>query len=381
MAADTIRHRWTCSGRVADRVGIKQQIIEYALQAGNELLAERGLFPHPACTQPLPRQGMLLKTFGVDGVGKDASELSFDGPIAIDGSCFPHPCRDLWRAGWAVLQFDQEGHVVKGIAGNVPAELPQTSVSGEYCAAAAFLEKSPHRGAVALSDCANVIRDWHKLSLQQRLSPSKVTGGIWKHVLAFSASPLTHEFQKVKAHQSSNGSFAHLPAEDRPAAQANDHADAHAKNAALELHPPLQSQDQARQQWDRATEVAIALATMATRWEQEPKLPRLPAPPRPPPTPAAASASSSTSAVHVFHQKILEHNRCLPKPHKLVSTEGLLWCRFCGSFGESRAVNLLKPTGCTGLPTSSGQRSRLKLLLAGRHPRTGEQLRAVSWDW
>ena len=388
MASDTILHRWSCPGRAADRIGIPQHVVDYALQEGNELLAERGLFAHPALYQPHPKQGMQLKTFGFEGLGKDAADITFDGPVAVDGSCFPHPCRDLWRAGWAVLQYDAEGNVVKGISGNVPAELPQTSVSGEYCAAAAYLEKAV-QGTTAISDCANVVADWNGKSTRQRMAPTKVVGGIWKHCLAFSASPATHTIVKVKAHQSSQGGFSHLPPAERTAARANDHADHFAKDAAGDLHPPLQNKEDHKKTWDSAYGVAVALGKMAARWEQEPKLPRLPAEQSASAigsvssssNAAASSASSLATPCQIFHQKVRDFNRGLLKPHSLMTTDTLIWCRCCGAFGEERAINLLRPAGCRGEPENSGQRSRLKLLLDNRHPKSGNRLKDCPWAW
>ena len=181
---DTIRHRWVCPGRADAREGIKQETIDYALRDGNELLAERGLVHHPASIQPLPKSGLHYLTFGYYGEGKKEEDIVFSGEVAMGGSCFPHPCKDLWRAGWSVLEFDERGDILRGIMGNVPAELPQTSVSGEYCAAAAFLEKS-RAGAVGHSDCANVVKDWEAGDRRANLRPDKATAGFWKHCCAF----------------------------------------------------------------------------------------------------------------------------------------------------------------------------------------------------
>ena len=72
------------------------------------------------------------------------------------------------------MEFNEKGEVLQGILGNVPAELPQTSASGELCAAAVFLEKA-RRGAEGFSDCAAVAA-YRKADLGKRLGPNRVAG-------------------------------------------------------------------------------------------------------------------------------------------------------------------------------------------------------------
>ena len=79
------------------------------------------------------------------------------------------------------MELDEKEDVLQGIMGNVPAELPQTSISGGYCAAAVFLEKAKN-GTEGHSDCAAVVKDW-KADLGERLKPNRVAGGILETLL------------------------------------------------------------------------------------------------------------------------------------------------------------------------------------------------------
>ena len=362
MHPETIRHRWVCPGRADAREGIKQETIDYALRDGNELLAERGLVHHPASIQPLPKSGLHYLTFGYYGEGKKEEDIVFSGEVAMDGSCFPHPCKDLWRAGWSVLEFDERGDILRGIMGNVPAELPQTSVSGEYCAAAAFLEKS-RAGAVGHSDCANVVKDWEAGDRRANLRPDKATAGFWKHCCAFGASPSSHPICKVKAHQDEHQAEGPRA---KQLARANASADTYAKEAARDLHPVLKEDDS----FAKATEVAIALAKMAAKWEQAPRLARVQSV-RPAGVPRdVLTRSIPSTRAAACRLKVFQFNNTLARPHRLKISDDVVWCLHCGSFGEGKAVNLLRPSGCPGAPQSNGQKARLKHLRAGRHPKT-----------
>ena len=43
-----------------------------------------------------------------------------------DGASFPHPVRELTRAGWAAVSMDRDGNVLAKISGPVHRPLPQT---------------------------------------------------------------------------------------------------------------------------------------------------------------------------------------------------------------------------------------------------------------
>ena len=78
-----------------------------------------------------------------------------NGYIFGDGSCYSPTNRMLSRAGWAFVQVDGEGNILKAIYGCVPAAIVQTSLAAEHFAFWAAFENA--RSCVYVGDCLHVL--------------------------------------------------------------------------------------------------------------------------------------------------------------------------------------------------------------------------------
>ena len=83
-------------------------------------------------------------------------DLRFNGEVFVDGSCDTASVKETRRAGFAVTDVDGTNI----IRGTVPAWLPQSPQSAEYCAAA-IASAALRTPCIVVGECANVIRDWH----------------------------------------------------------------------------------------------------------------------------------------------------------------------------------------------------------------------------
>ena len=77
-------------------------------------LSTTGLFEHPAHDMPPPASTRQPTVFSTRG---DATLEGFglEGQIFIDGSADQHVIGDLRRAGWGVVQVDDEGFATAGV--------------------------------------------------------------------------------------------------------------------------------------------------------------------------------------------------------------------------------------------------------------------------
>ncbi len=90
----------------------------------------RGLISNPCRTVPPPRRDYGEKWFFAPGV---PTEQFFGGTVYTDESALNPQCPDVRRAGWAVVQIDAKGAVMKAVYGHLPAALSmdQTVAGGE----------------------------------------------------------------------------------------------------------------------------------------------------------------------------------------------------------------------------------------------------------
>ena len=124
-----------------------------------------------------------------------------DGKVYGDGSCYNPASKWLARAGFAAVQVDQGGEVIRAIYGNVPASLPQTSLAAEYLA---FVSAATHASLACeyVGDCQDVLSAFNagQVSAMQSKGPHAC---IWKNLFMRHPTYRQHivAVHKVKAHQ------------------------------------------------------------------------------------------------------------------------------------------------------------------------------------
>ncbi len=87
----------------------------------------------PRSDMPPPRRGHSEQRYFAEW---ESQGKVFDGAIFTDGSALNPQCPEVRRAGWAVVQMDARGRVVKAVFGHVPASasIEQTAAAGEVYA-------------------------------------------------------------------------------------------------------------------------------------------------------------------------------------------------------------------------------------------------------
>ena len=232
-AADTIYHRCYTCPCIATRAeaALGPELFNSILEAGpGSIMATRCLRPaFVRQTTPSPTTVCGLINFS-DG---DSFNVE-DGEVFGDGSCFNSSYPELARAGFAIVQLDNNDQVLKAIFGCLPANMPQTSLAAECAAFFSFISHAP-RGTY-VGDCEEVLSRFRS-PLADAMSADNVHACTWKACMLKGG----HDFQggrgvvKVKAHQCAD-TFEGSPAELRRI-KGNDAADRLAKQGAL-LHPP-----------------------------------------------------------------------------------------------------------------------------------------------
>ena len=103
--------------------------------------------------QSTPSPDTILRFINFDA---DSTFDPSDGPIYGDGSCFSPDLGPLARAGFACVQVNECGDVIKAVYGCLPASLPQSSQAAEFAALSCAFGCS--NGAKYVGDCLNVIQ-------------------------------------------------------------------------------------------------------------------------------------------------------------------------------------------------------------------------------
>ena len=123
---DGIFHRaWLCPERPV-REKQCQEVVQAAIQAGPQsILYTRGLATYKF------NQNDVLKDSRTGCTENWTPFDPEDGEVFHDGSCFDGgSC--VGRAGWAAVQINDEGNLVRGMWGNVPPDLEQTANYAEH---------------------------------------------------------------------------------------------------------------------------------------------------------------------------------------------------------------------------------------------------------
>eukprot|EP00974_Lingulodinium_polyedra_P001883 177624-Lingulodinium_polyedra.AAC.1 len=167
--------------------------------AEDDPIGTRGIFLHPADLAPAPAEESFISAklnardrWGqelVEEVGIEEVPIITDG--YPDGAFFPHPVKELGRAGWAVVCKDELDRTVAVLSGPVGKGLPQSSQAAEYVAAT---KPAPIMGAehsMLFIDCMNVVKDFNRAPLDQTSAKRKYAGLLleaqafkgWSHAL------------------------------------------------------------------------------------------------------------------------------------------------------------------------------------------------------
>ncbi|CAE8655644.1 unnamed protein product, partial [Polarella glacialis] len=88
-------------------------------------------------------------------------DWNMGGCIYSHGSTYPSPYLGLSRAGWALVQVDQQdqyGAAEKRAYGPVWSPFPQTAISAEWCAEAVAMQLTKCTDSRLVLDCSSVLR-------------------------------------------------------------------------------------------------------------------------------------------------------------------------------------------------------------------------------
>eukprot|EP00973_Karenia_brevis_P038002 5239915-Karenia_brevis.AAC.1 len=131
---------------------------------------------------------------------EDASKFNAaDGPVYIDGSCL-HPSHPwLAAAGWACVQVDGEGNLVKARYGCVPAGFQQSAVNAEHTAMV-YAACNVSGSTSLICDCSAVVDGW-KMGYKRASHHDRIQAGFWREVKMAGAMGNIAAIVKIKAHR------------------------------------------------------------------------------------------------------------------------------------------------------------------------------------
>jgi len=183
-----------------------------------------------------------------------------DGPIFHDGSCIA-PTSAHPRAGWAAVQVNDVGMIIKAMWGSVPSWRNQDANMAEHVGLLKAMQEA-ERARIFYTDCATVSNAWTR-GFTWAAGPRRPHGGVWREAagLIFSGKGPCNII-KCKAHQV----MEELQGREKFIAQGNDAADRKAKEGAelcnLDAHRRIAVDKQESWQQKVVKELGVALA----RW-------------------------------------------------------------------------------------------------------------------
>ena len=230
-SCDTIFHRCFSCPNVSHiaRAALGEAVFDELIDNGEDCLAStRCLVAKPKMLST-PSATTLMEFVNV----ADGDTFSHtNGYIYGDGSCIRPAYPPLARAGWAIVQVDPMGVLLKAAYGTVPRRLEQDSLTSEHCAFSAAADLGDK--AIYLGDCQEVVsaasRSWKVL-----LNSDCQNACIWKSIYSRnkSLSPRIQSVCKTKAHRSES----EVSDAERVEFLGNKLADEYARLGAL-LHQP-----------------------------------------------------------------------------------------------------------------------------------------------
>ncbi len=233
-ALDDDHHRvWECTATEPLRMEYTTE--EMRRGAGdaerNHRYWTRAITLNPSATVPPPRRDFGEEWHFAPGA---AHERNFAGTVYTDGSAFYPQCADIRRAGWAVVQIDSDGGLVKALFGHVPASISteQTVSAGEIYAMRRATEL--RIGELTIKTDYQGILDGLQAGEAATTSARRPNAASWR---AFwrAADGTAPRAQKVKAHRSREEAAAEGSLEAITDWTGNKWADTYAKRGAA-LH-------------------------------------------------------------------------------------------------------------------------------------------------
>ena len=285
----------------------------------------------------------------------EAEQFELDGELYVDGSCFPHAVKRLWRAGWAVVQVAASGQPLLRLFGPVVSGLAQTAPSAEWLAlsmAHRHFAPDPGPASEIFSDCLAVVKGMAGIFWSK---PMAVFAGTQKAIEVIRRRiGQSVPVRKVQAQQAVVG----LEGRKRQLAQGNKWADEAAKLGAA-MHPePLPSDEvQLGAHIKLYNQLLELVAAMLPLW------------------PVARKRHGQR-----LDRKPVEQRRaCRGPTRKQVVQSGHQWfaqdngftCLLCAQFTKSRRSDVAM-TQC------EGANEALKTIIADNGNR-GHLLQALSW--
>jgi len=111
-------------------------------------------------------------------LGQSVSFNLDDGKIFVDGSGW-NPTSTVPRAGWAAVQIDADGAVLKALWGTVPPGKVQHANMAEHMALCKAANGAAAPGMEVVSDCQGVV-DLHAKGRVWALGPKRLYAGLYK---------------------------------------------------------------------------------------------------------------------------------------------------------------------------------------------------------
>ena len=404
---DSLAHRaFTCTATadIRDTVlsAVARRFLEQQGDTPEAAAMLRGFFPYHLVAKKSICDDNVFYFWSRSGREKPGL-LDFRGHIYTDGSCLKGITKQGDRAGWSVVELDNEGNLVSALAGPVPYLLGQTSQAAEHCALASAVQVITAPSTIA-TDFLGLVEVLAKPPAVI-LSARRAHGGPLREVIGHPNWRKVTEIRWCKAHRSlsdhqpGSADFLDVVGNDLADSWAKKGAGAHgeAEDLALAVH------------WATVTdEVLILVAKAGLR-----ALSLLPLAPRsrrrkaPRPRRQAEETSEQHRAPHYWffakagtwrcafcHRLVasagarrrLDRQGCTrtvgvfdsiladPKGHRLaayetfgsdVDTGSLLACTSCGAWVSCSPQMLRSP--CLSAPSAAGKKA-LRALAKGEHP-------------
>eukprot|EP00973_Karenia_brevis_P054593 7587631-Karenia_brevis.AAC.1 len=236
VGVDSVFHRcWECQALREQRAQIcPERVVTEARREGQgSCLYSMGI-PVSQVHDIILQSTTCARWRLADGQELGEHEVQFtrdQGPVFCDGSCYMPTHAVAAHAGWACVQIDATGAIVKVLYGCLPQSHDQTAVNAEH---AALL----HAGANAaepiecILDCQAVICNYTS-GYREAAAANKAQAGYWRELKRAKGWEKIASITKIQAHQDADE--AQLSEEDRHRVRGNNAADEWAK-AGAKIH-------------------------------------------------------------------------------------------------------------------------------------------------
>ncbi|CAK0814501.1 unnamed protein product, partial [Prorocentrum cordatum] len=187
QAIDSVWHRiWICPHGASARIALDQDLLEEALTAGEQDPLFSSLWiPVPEIELEAPVED-FVRYFDENGP-IDPFTLPHNAKVFSDGSVWD-PKTDVGaRGGWAAVEVDDDGNLIRGLMGSIARGLPQTAVLAEHHGLMHTIEHQdqdppPEEEADlnAFVDCSALI--WGSKDMLKASRGTTVQSGHWRRI-------------------------------------------------------------------------------------------------------------------------------------------------------------------------------------------------------